>query len=84
VEAAAQAMLPTAMTGKIEGEICVADERDLPPVVVQEQSIYDVTLEYASGAQETVKFEQVSELFDLNEPFAIEPPEGATMMPGLP
>jgi hypothetical protein len=84
VDAEAQAIMPTEMSGTIKGEICLADERDLPRVMVQEQSVYEVTLTYASGAQERVKFEQVSEMFDINEPFTIEPPEGATLMPGLP
>ncbi|HSN77040.1 MAG TPA: hypothetical protein VL334_18365 [Anaerolineae bacterium] len=84
VEGEAQAIMPTEMSGTIKGEVCLADERNLPPVMVQEQSVYEVTLSYASGAQERVKFEQESELFDINEPFTIEPPEGATLLPGLP
>jgi hypothetical protein len=84
VDAAAQAIMPNEMSGTIKGEICLADQRNLPRVMVHEQSIYEVTLSYASGAQERVKFEQESELFDINEPFTIEPPEGATLMPGLP
>jgi hypothetical protein len=75
VEGEAQAMMPTEMTGKIQGEACIAEERNLPRVVVQEQSVYEMTLIYASGAQERVKFEQQSELFDINEPFTIEPPQ---------
>jgi hypothetical protein len=75
VDAEAQAIMPTEMTGTIQGEVCIADERNLPRVMVQEQSVYEMTLIYASGAQEMVKFEQQSELFDINEPFTIEPPQ---------
>jgi hypothetical protein len=75
VDSEIQAMMPTDMGGTIKGEVCVADEHDLPRVIIQEQSVYEVTLKYASGAEEKVRFEQESELFDINEPFTIEPPE---------
>lgn len=80
-EGVPQEMVPTEMAGTIQGEICVADEPGLPPVVVSDQSTYDVTLRYASGAEETVKFEQNAELTDINQPISIEPPEGAVDMP---
>ncbi len=80
----AQQLMPTEMVGRIQGEICVADQRGLPPVIVRSQTTQEMTLKYASRDDETMVYEEERELYDINKPIAIEPPEGAMEMPSLP
>ncbi len=84
ISAEVKQFLPTEMQGNVEGEICVADESGLPEVIVRSQTTQEVTLKYASGKEETSVYEEDRELYDINAPITIEPPEGAMEMPGLP
>jgi hypothetical protein len=84
IPAEARQLLPTEMQGNVEGEICVADESGLPEVIVRSQTTQEITLKYASGKEETSVYEEDRELYDINEPIAIEPPEGAMEIPGMP
>jgi len=80
----AQRFLPKEMEGHVEGEICVADERGLPQVIIRSQTVQELTLKYASGKEEAMVYEEKRELYDLNKPIAIEPPQGAMAMPSMP
>ena len=85
-DASAEALqfMPTEMVGRIQGEICVADQRGLPPVIIRSQTTQEMTLKYASGNDETMVYEEERDLYDINKPITIEPPEGAMEMPSLP
>ena len=82
--AEAQQFLPKEMEGHIEGEICVADERGLPEVILRSQTTQEMTLKFASDKEEKMAYEEERELYDINEPITIEPPSEATEMPGMP
>lgn len=84
IPAEAKQFMPTEMLGNVEGEVCVADESGLPEVIVRSQTTQEVTLKYASGKEETSVYEEDRELYDINEPITIEPPEGAMEMPSMP
>ena len=76
--------MPTEMAGTVTGEICVADERNFPAVPLRQQLAYEITMKYASGDEEQVAFEELSELYDINESISIQPPENAIEMPVAP
>ena len=80
----ARQLMPTEMVGRVQGEICVADQRGLPPVIVRSQTTQELTFQYASRDDETMVYEEERELYDINTPITIEPPEGAMEMPSLP
>ena len=80
----ARQLMPTAMVGRIQGEVCVADQRGLPPVIVWSQTAQELTFQYASRDDETMVYEEERELYDLNKPITIEPPEEAIEMPSQP
>ncbi|UCC62611.1 MAG: hypothetical protein JSV36_17910 [Anaerolineae bacterium] len=82
--AEAQQFLPKEMEGHIEGEICVADERGLPEVILRSQTTQEMTLKFASDKEEKMAYEEERELYDINEPITIEPPSEAMEMPGMP
>lgn len=67
--------MPTEMSGHATGEICILDERNFPAVPLRQELAYEVTLTYASGDEEQIAFEELSELYDINEPITIAPPE---------
>jgi len=80
----AQQLMPTEMVGRIRGEICVADQGSLPPVIVWSQTTQELTLRYASRDDETMVYEEERELYDINTPITIKPPEDAMEMPSPP
>jgi hypothetical protein len=80
----ARQLMPTEMVGHVRGEICVADQRGVPPVIVGSQTTQEITLKYASRDDETMVYEEVRDLYDINKPITIEPPEEAMEMPSLP
>jgi hypothetical protein len=62
----------------------VADQRGVPPVIVGSQTTQEITLKYASRDDETMVYEEKRDLYDINKPITIEPPEEAMEMPSLP
>lgn len=74
-------LLPQVVTGHIKGDLCIADQRGLPAVVVHFQTTQDVTLQYASRADQKMVYEQEHTLYDLNQPITIEPPQGVMEAP---
>ena len=73
------------MAGHIEGKICVADERGLPEVIVRSVTRQEMTIEYASGKEETMVYDEDREMYDINERIDIKPPEGGVQeMPAMP
>ncbi|MCK4472927.1 MAG: hypothetical protein KAW49_14190, partial [Anaerolineae bacterium] len=56
----------------------------LPPVIVWSQTTQELTFRYASRDDETMVYEEERELYDINKPITIEPPEGAMEMPSPP
>jgi hypothetical protein len=80
----ARQLMPTEMVGHVKGEICVADQWGVPPVIVGSQTTQEITLKYASRDDETMVYEEKRDLYDINKPITIEPPEGAMEMPSLP
>jgi hypothetical protein len=79
----AQQFMPTEMAIHVQGEFWIADQRDLPPVVIQSQTTQELTFEIASQTTEVV-YREERHLYDINEPITIEPPEGAMEVPSLP
>jgi len=77
-------LLPKEMEGHIEGKICVADERDLPQVIIRSQTTQELTLKYASGKEETMAYEEERDLYDINASITIKPPENVMEMPSMP
>ena len=80
----ARQLMPTEMAGHVKGEICVADQQGVPPVIVRSQTTQEITVKYASRDDETMVYEEERDLYDINEPITIEPPEEAMEMPSLP
>lgn len=76
--------LPKEMEGHIEGEIWVADQSDLPAVIVRSETTQEITLKYASRDDEKMVYEEVRDLYDINTSITIEPPEDAIEMPAMP
>jgi len=74
-EGAAQFM-PKEIEGHVEGMIWVADEKSLPPVIIRSQTTQEITLKYVSDKEETMVYDEERDLYDINEPITIEPPEG--------
>jgi len=71
----ARQLMPTEMVGHVKGEICVADQRGVPPVIVGSQTTQEITLKYASRDDETMVYEEKRDLYDINTPITIEPPK---------
>jgi hypothetical protein len=80
----AEQFMPQEMEGHVEGRVCVADERDLPEVIIRSETTQELTLKYASGKEETMVYEEVRDLYDINQPITIEPPAEAMEMPSMP
>ena len=77
--------IPQEMAGHIEGEICVADKRGLPEVIVRSVTTQEMTLKYASDKEETMVYDEDREMYDINERIDIKPPEGQVEeMPSMP
>jgi hypothetical protein len=68
--------MPTAISGHVTGQICIADQRSLPQVIVRSVTTQETTLEYESRDDETMVYDQEYELYDINKRIAIEPPQG--------
>lgn len=86
-DASAEALqfMPQEMAGHIEGKICVADEGGLPEVIVRSVTRQEMTLEYASGKEESMTYDEDREMYDINERIDIKPPEGGVQeMPVMP
>jgi hypothetical protein len=81
-EEALQSM-PTEMTFHVQGEVWVADQRGLPPVVIRSQTTQEIAFETASQTTALV-YREDRHLYDINEPITIEPPEEAMVMPAVP
>ncbi|MFZ5919156.1 MAG: hypothetical protein ACOYZ7_19655 [Chloroflexota bacterium] len=76
--------MPTEMAGHIEGSMWVADERNLPEVIVRSDTRQEITLKYASR-EETMVYDELRDMYDINEPISIEPPDGQVQeMPTMP
>jgi hypothetical protein len=73
--AEAQQFLPKEMEGHIEGEVCVADQRGLPKVIVRSETTQEITIKFAAGKEETMAYDEERELYDINKPVTIEAPE---------
>ena len=73
--AEAQQFLPKEMEGHIEGEICVANERGFPEVIVRSETTQEITLKFASGKEETMAYDEERELYDINTPITIKAPK---------
>jgi hypothetical protein len=71
----ARQLMPTEMAGHVKGEICVADQRGVPPVIVGSQTTQEITFKYASRDDETMVYEEKRDLYDINTPITIEPPK---------
>jgi hypothetical protein len=71
----ARQLMPTEMAGHVTGEICVADQRGVPPVIVGSQTTQEITFKYASRDDETMVYEEKRDLYDINTPITIEPPK---------
>jgi hypothetical protein len=77
--------MPQEIQGHVEGKICVADERGLPEVIVRSVTRQEMTLKYASGKEESMTYDEDREMYDINEPITIEPPEGKVQeVPAMP
>jgi len=85
-DASAEALqfMPTEIVGHIQGKLWIADQRGLPPVIIRSQTTQEITLKYASRDDETMVYDEERDLYDLNKPMSIEPPEVAMEMPSLP
>ncbi len=78
-------LMPKELTGHITGEVCVADERGLPKIIIRSQTTQEVTLKFASGQERKMVYDENHELYDINEPITIEPPQGQVQeMPAIP
>jgi hypothetical protein len=74
-------MVPTEATVHQKGDMWVADQRDLPQVVIRSQTEAQMVLKRASGDMTTI-MKQEMELYDINEPITIEPPSDEEMGAG--
>jgi len=85
-DASAEALqfMPTEIAGHIQGKLWIADQRGLPPVIIRSQTTQEITLKYASRDDETMVYDEERDLYDLNKPISIAPPEEAMEMPSLP
>jgi len=82
------------LTFDVEGEVCVANQSGLPPVIIREKSQIKGNLLgslMSQGAPRGVPTPDPTvitywerELYDINKPITIKPPEGATVAPGRP
>ncbi|GEM_PF-1188045 len=81
-EEALQSM-PTEMAFHVQGELWVADQRGLPPVVIRSQTTQELSFEIASQTT-TLVYREDRRLYDINTPITIEPPEGAMAIPTVP
>lgn len=72
---------PNEFVGHINGNIWIADETGLPPVIVRSYTTQSLTMQFESGEGETMVYEEKRDLYDLNLPIIIEPPAGAVVMP---
>jgi len=79
----AQQSMPTEMAFHVQGELWVADQRGLPPVIIRSQTTQELAFEIASQTT-TLVYREDRRLYDINKPITIEPPEGAMEMPSLP
>ena len=79
--AEARQLLPQSVAGHIQGDLCIADQRGLPPVVVHFRTTQDITLKYSSRADQKMVYEQEHTLYDLNQPITIAPPENVMEVP---
>lgn len=73
--------MPTGIVGHITGEIWIADESDLPPVIIRSYTTQSITMQLDAGEGEAMVYEEKRDLYDVNLPITIEPPEGAIVNP---
>lgn len=73
--AEARELMPQSVSGHIAGDLCVADQRGLPAVVIHFRTTQNITLKYASRADQKMVYEQEHTLYDLNQPITITPPQ---------
>jgi hypothetical protein len=79
----ARQSMPSEMAIHVQGELWIADQRDLPPVVIRSQTTQELSFEIASQTI-TLVYREERHLYDINEPITIEPPEGAMAIPTVP
>lgn len=83
----------TKVTFNVKGEVCVANQAGLPPVVVREKgelegNLFGMLFQTVLGGAtkpdtgETTYFER--ELYDINTAITIKPPDNVTQLPGIP
>lgn len=76
--------MPSEMEGHIEGTMWVADEGGLPEVIVRSDTRQEITLKYESR-EETMVYDELRDMYDINEPITIKPPEGQVQeIPAMP
>jgi hypothetical protein len=73
VDEGAMGMLPTEILVHQVGDIWLADDPDLPPVMIRSQTEGAMTTQTPAG-ERTMIIAQVNDLLDINQPVAIEPP----------
>ena len=69
---------PRAVTGHIKGEMWLADESDLPAIVIRSKAETEMVL---SGGEPMTMYDE-RDVYDINVPITIEPPADVTGMPG--
>ena len=79
----AAAFMPQSIEGHVEGTIWVADGSGLPPVIIRSETTQEITLVYADR-EEVMVYDELRELYDINEPITIEAPDDAMEMPSPP
>jgi hypothetical protein len=66
------------ITGHVQGEVWVADQRGLPPVTIRGRTQTEMTFLTPTGeptGEGTMVIYEERDLYDINEPITIEPPE---------
>lgn len=76
--------LPTEFAGHIAGTLWIADESGLPPVIIRSDTTQNITMRYESRPDQSMRVGVKRDLYDINAPIVIEPPQGATVMPVAP
>ena len=65
---------PDDILGHIGGNIWIANESGLPPIVVRSYTTQKMTMQFGEGVDQTFVYEEKRDLIDINKPIMIEPP----------
>ncbi len=83
----------TKMTFNVKGEMCIANQPGLPPVVLREKgeiegNLFGMLFQAALGGATKSDGSEITyverELYDINAAIAIKPPENVMQVPGVP